>query len=136
MEVELGWRERGIALAALGASVLARSAFAAFRTGGLGPVEMQSLVYLTLATEHDLPSQPGEALGSLSRALACDGEDAAIAVDSLVRQGLVAYDADTEDLGVVVTPEGVSAVEAWLELAASLFERWPPEVPGVDDATG
>jgi hypothetical protein len=135
MVAELGWRGRGIALAALGAAVLDRSAFAPFRTGGLGAIEMQVLVYLALATERDLPSQPGEGLGSLSRALACHGEDAAIAADSLARQGLVAYAEDADDLPVEVTPAGVGAVEEWLELVASLFERWPPDVPGVDDAT-
>ena len=116
--------------------MLARSAFAAFRTGGLGPIEMQVLVYLMLATERDPESEPGEGLGSLSRALACEGEDAAIAVDSLARRGLVAYDENTDDLRVAVTPDGVVAVEEWLSLVASLFERWPPDVPGVDDATG
>jgi DNA-binding MarR family transcriptional regulator len=136
VNAELGWRERGIALAALGASVLARSAFAASRTGGLGPIEMQALVYLTLATEHELPSQPGEGLGSLSSALACQGEDAAIAVDSLARQGLVAYAEDTDDLRVAVTPEGVAKVDEWLTFVDSLFEGWPPDVSGVDDATG
>jgi hypothetical protein len=136
VKAELGWRERGIALAALGASVLARSAFAAPRTGGLGPIEMQALVYLTLVTEHELPSQPGEGPGSLSSALACQGEDAAIAVDALARQGLVAYAEDTDDLRVAVTEYGVVAVENWLGLVESLFERWPPDVPGVDDATG
>lgn len=136
MEVELGWRGRGIALAALGAAVLSRSAFGWTRTGALGPIEMQALVYLTLAAEDNLDAEPGEGLGPLSRALACEGEDAAIAVDSLARQGLVAYADHTDDLRVAVTPEGVAAVEEWLELVTSLFARWPPVVPGVDDATG
>jgi hypothetical protein len=85
MMVEFGWRGRGIALAALGAVVLSRSVFALTRSGGLIPIEMQSLVYLALANEHSLPSAPGVELGSL---------------------------------------------------VVSLFERWPPAVPDVDDATG
>jgi hypothetical protein len=35
-----------------------------------------------------------------------------------------------------VTAAGVAEVEEWLSFAASLFARWPPDVPGVDGATG
>jgi len=33
----------------------------------------------------------------------------------------------------VITPEGIARVEQWLRRTASLFEGWPPTVPGVDD---
>jgi hypothetical protein len=36
----------------------------------------------------------------------------------------------------VVTAAGVAKVDEWLSLVASLFERWPPGVSDVDDATG
>jgi DNA-binding MarR family transcriptional regulator len=136
MMVEFGWRGRGIALAALGAAVLGRSAFALTRSGGLIPIEMQSLVYLALANEHSLPSAPGVELGSLARALVCDPEEVAIAVDSLVRRGLVAYPELAEGERAVVTAAGVAKVDEWLSLVVSLFEGWPPAVPDVDDATG
>src|ERR1700733_6051682 len=136
MKVEFGWRGRGIALAALGGAVLGRSAFGLTRSGGLRPIEMQSLVFLALAHEHSLPSAPGVELGSLGPALAYDPEEVAIAVDSLVRRGLVAYPDYSEDERAGVTAAGGAKVDEWLSLVASLFERWPPGVSDVDDATG
>jgi hypothetical protein len=47
-DLELGWRARPIALAALGASVLARLTFDRSKTGNLEPLEMQVLARLTL----------------------------------------------------------------------------------------
>jgi hypothetical protein len=48
-DLELGWRARPIALAALGASVLARMTFVRSKTGNLEPLEMQVLARLTRA---------------------------------------------------------------------------------------
>ena len=70
IEVDLGWRGRPITLAALGAAVLARSAFHRRRTGGLTPIEMQVLVHLTLAAGPKDEFSAGEEVESLARALA------------------------------------------------------------------
>jgi hypothetical protein len=60
-----------------------------------------------------------------------------MAVRSLVHRGLVAHPEPIDEAErVALTPDGLVAVERWLDLVASLFARWPPDVPGVDDATG
>jgi Clp amino terminal domain, pathogenicity island component len=132
VEIDLGWRGRPIALAALGAVVLARSAFDPRRTGMLVPVEMQVLVHLALAARKDEGSSPGEEMGSLPVALACDQHDVEQAVGSLLGRRLVGPAGIDEDR-VVITPLGAARVEDWLRRTASLFAGWPPTVPGVDD---
>lgn len=137
-ELAVGWRGRGIALAALGAAVLARSAFAARRSGPLEELEMQLLVYLALALGGDPASSvgEGEAVDSLPVALACERTDLSMAIEVLQREQLIVRLDDFDDDRVAITPEGVDRVERWLARAASLFGGWPPDRPSVDDATG
>ena len=132
-EVDFGWRGRSIALAALGAAALARSAFDPRRTGMLAPTEMQLLVYLALAARPDTGGSPGEDIDPLSVALVTDQHDAERAVATLLRHGLVVGLEGVDDDRLAITPAGVARVEQWLGLTASLFGSWPPTVPGVDD---
>jgi hypothetical protein len=37
---------------------------------------------------------------------------------------------------ITITPAGTRRVEDWLRYVTPLFGRWPPDHPGVDDATG
>jgi hypothetical protein len=71
-DVVLGWRRRPIALAALGAAVLARSAFDQSNTGCLRALEMQVLVHLALGPRDATLAVTGELFESLLVALACD----------------------------------------------------------------
>jgi Clp amino terminal domain, pathogenicity island component len=138
-ELEVGWRGRAIALAALGAAVLGRSAFDARRTRPLTELEMQLLVYLALGLEADPAEQAsrGEAVESLPAALACDHQELVVAVDALRREQLVVRpELVDEGERVAITPAGVARVEQWLRRAVPLFGGWPPEHTGVDDATG
>jgi Clp amino terminal domain, pathogenicity island component len=137
-EPELGWRGRGIALAALGAAVLARSAFGARRAAPLLELEMQLLVYLALALDDDPAASagPGEAVDFLPVALACDREDMSTAIEALQREQLVVRPETPDDDRVAITPAGTARVAEWLARTVPLFDGWPPEHPGVDDATG
>jgi len=107
-EIDLGWRGRPIALAALGAALLARSAFDPTRTGMLDPIEMQLLVHLALAARPDAGSSPGEEIDTLSGALACDRDDVRAAVDSLLRQGLVSRPDGPDEDRLAITAAGVA----------------------------
>jgi hypothetical protein len=133
VEVDLGWRGRPIALAALGAAVLARSVFDPSRTGMLAPIEMQLLAHLALGAREIPMAEPGEEIESLAGALACDPGDLAGAVMSLIGQGLLVGPSGAEEDRVVITPAGVTHVDAWLHRTVSLFRGCPPTVPGVDD---
>ena len=136
--MELGWRRRPIALAALGAAALARTAFERSRTGHLEPLEMQVLAYLTLALRHPtVAADAGELIDSLLTALACDGDDLDRAVGALVERRLVRREEDFVDEPLIsITIAGTIAVESWLDQTAPLFGGWPPDQPAADDATG
>lgn len=67
---ELGWRRRGIALAALGGAAMGRAAFAPRYPGAPGPLQMQVLVYLAA---HGV-SDPVPEEGGLAFALRIDQE--------------------------------------------------------------
>jgi len=118
VEIDLGWRGRPIALAALEAVVLARSAFDPRRTGTLAPVEMRVLVHLALTARKDEGSSPGEEIESLPVALACDQDDVEQAVGSLLGRGLVVGPAGIDADRVVITPLGAARVEEWLRRTA------------------
>ncbi len=137
-DVELGWRRRPIALAALGAAALARTAFDRPRTGQLEPLEMQVLAYLALALRHPtVAADAGELFDSLLTALACDRDDLERAVGALVERRLVRREEDFVDEPLIsITIAGTIAVESWLDQTAPLFGGWPPDQPAADDATG
>ncbi|MGH2886022.1 MAG: Clp protease N-terminal domain-containing protein, partial [Solirubrobacteraceae bacterium] len=82
IEVDLGWRGRSIALAAVGAAVLGRSAFGLRRTGGLAPIDMQLLAHLALGERAVATAEPGAEIKSLAGALVCDLDDVRAAVSS------------------------------------------------------
>jgi hypothetical protein len=134
-EVELGWRARSIALAALGAAVLSRSAFDV-RNGARTPLEMQLLVYLALLPGGTVAGDPDADIAFLSGSLACDDDDLDDAARSLVEQGLVAFPLGQEGGRVAITGSGVAEVEAWLPRISSLFTGWPATISSVDDAVG
>jgi Clp amino terminal domain, pathogenicity island component len=133
VEIDLGWRGRPIALAALGAALIARSAFDPIRTGMLDPIEMQLLVHLALAARPGAGGSSGEEIDSLSGALVCDRDDVRAAVGSLLRQGLAVGPAEENEDRLAIAPAGVARVEQWLRRSVVLFGGWPPTVPGVDD---
>jgi Clp amino terminal domain, pathogenicity island component len=133
LDVELGWRGRPIALAALGAAVLARSAFDPRRTGLLGPIEMELLVHLALLARTNSEGPPGDDVDALQLALACDRDDFKLAVQSLLREGLVVDPAGLDEDRLAITAAGAARVEEWLRRTVPLFGGWPPTIAGVDD---
>jgi hypothetical protein len=136
-DMELGWRARPIALAALGAAVLARMAFDRAKTGYLEPLEMQVLAHLLLGPADAAQVQQGEVFESLAVALACDHGDLHDALRILAHRRLVHCEDEQDGEGrVSITTTGVRAVHAWLQQAAPLFGNWPPDHPAADDATG
>jgi len=135
-DAELGWRRRPIALAALGAAVLARRAFDGLKTGHVEPLEMQVLAYLTLGPRDPAPGVPGEMFHSLRSALACDSAELDYAVRALRERRLVSCEELEDDQLVAITIAGRIAVQSWVDQIAPLFGRWPPDHPGADDATG
>jgi hypothetical protein len=136
-DLALGWRRRPIALAALGAAVLARMAFDPSRTGQLGRLEMQVLAHLALGPPDTTLTFPGELLESLATALACDHDDLRHAVLILTQRQLVnCEDEQEDDQRITITTAGLIAVQSWLERTTPLFGRWPPDQPAADDATG
>jgi hypothetical protein len=136
-DVELGWRRRPIALAALGAAALARTAFARSKTGHLEPLEMQVLAYLSLSLRDPTVAEPpGERLNSLLTALACDGDELHHAVRALAERRLVTRDDLGDDELISITIAGSITVQSWLDQIAPLFGGWPPDHPAADDATG
>jgi hypothetical protein len=136
-DLELGWRGRPIALAALGAAVLARRTFDRSKTGQLEPLAMQVLARLTLGPPDAALAEPGELFESLAGALACDDNDLHDALRILTEQRLVNCSEEQDgDQRISITTAGLSAVERWLAQMAPLFGRWPRDELAADDATG
>jgi hypothetical protein len=133
-DADLGWRGRPMALAALGAAVLARTAFDGSKTGMLEPLEMQLLTRLTLGPPDGTLAERGELFDSLTVALACDRDDLRDAVHVLGdRRLIVCTDEQDGDERLSVTAAGVSQVHQWLRQVVPLFGRWPPDHAGADD---
>ena len=136
-DVELGWRSRSIALAALGAAVLARRTFDRSKTGHLQPLEMQVLARLTLGPPDTTLAEPGELFESLVIALTCDRDDLHNVVRTLTQHQLVnCQEEEDSDQRISITNAGFIAVQSWLDQSAPLFGGWPPDHPSADDATG
>jgi hypothetical protein len=136
-EMELGWRRRPVALAALGAAALARSAFDRSKTGYLGALEMQLLAHLALGPRDGTLAAPGELFDSLLVALACDRDALHHAVLTLAERRLVSgQDEQDGEQRISITIAGSIAVESWIDRVAPLFGRWPPDHPSADDAIG
>ena len=135
-ELELGWRSRPVALAALGAAILERRAFDPSRTGGVEPLGMQVLVRLALGPPDGPLDRPGELVGSMEVGLGSDPAALDHALRVLIERGFVnCYDEQDDDQLIRITTAGLSALHAWLERAAALFGAWPPDTPGADDVT-
>ena len=136
-DVELGWRSRPRALAALGAAVLARMAFDRTETGHLTALEMQVLAHLALVPPVATLTGPGELFESLVTALACDRDDLRDAVRTLTAHQLVrCQEEHDDDQRVAITTAGFTAVQRWLAQTAPLFGEWPPDHAAADDAIG
>jgi len=156
---DLGWRDRAIALASLGAAALSRLAFTTADVIGeklLQPLKMQVLV--ALALQDSLAADPPHRTGTdwLSRALRLERWVVEEIVGSLERANLVRRFSDAQDVGEigyefteksdedviagelpVAVPElGLQIVEGWLSRTRLQFGSWPPERPHVDDAVG
>jgi hypothetical protein len=156
---DFGWRDRAIALAALGAAALGRLAFTTADVIGekpLRPLEMQVLV--ALALEDSLAADTPQRTGTdwLSRALRLERWAVEEILDSLERASLVRRSTDAQGVGqiedelsqqsdedviagelpVAVTELGLQIVESWLSRTRRHFGGWPPERPDVDDAVG
>jgi hypothetical protein len=135
-DIDLGWRERPIALAALGAAVLARSAFDSARTGPLRPLEMQLLVQLALGSADWPLAESGQLFQSLTTALACSRDDLRDVIRALEGQELIVVrPAEGDDQQISITATGVAWVHQWLGRCVSLFGQWPPDHPDADDVT-
>jgi Clp amino terminal domain, pathogenicity island component len=135
IDADLGWRGRPMALAALGAAVLARTAFDRSKTGVLEPLEMQLLARLTLGPKDGALAEPGERFESLTVALACDADDLREAIHALEDRRLIVCSAEQDgDERVSITAAGISSVRAWLRHAIPLFGQWPPAHAAADDA--
>ena len=131
--LETGWRSRPIALAALGAGVLARRAF---EGASRSPVEIQTLVYLALLAERDrVDVGRGEEAGALRPALACDQLELERSIRKLLDAGLVVEPAEEDGERLAITDAGIREVQEWLGRIAFLFAGWPPDHPEVDDLT-
>jgi hypothetical protein len=135
--VDLGWRGRPIALAALGAAVLTRRAFHRSQTGSLEPLQIELLLRLALGPPDDPAAEAGELLESVLVALACDRDDFRDAVDVLDAQQLLIYRPEQDDdERIVLTAAGATWVRQWLRGAVTLFGQWPPDNVAADDAIG
>jgi hypothetical protein len=135
-DADLGWRGLPIALAALGAAVLARTAFDRSKTGTLEPLQMQLLARLTLGPPDDPPAEAGELFESLTFALACDRDDLRDVIHVLGERRLIRSSTEQDDdERISITADGVSMVHQWLQHVVPLFGQWPPDNAAVDDAT-
>jgi hypothetical protein len=133
--VDLGWRGRPIALAALGAAALARSAFAPAHTGTLEPLEMQLLAHVAFGPLDGPHALSGELFESLTIALACDRDDLRDAIRTLGDQRLILAAAEQDDdVRISITGAGAARIDDRLRRTVTLFGRWPPDDPAVDDA--
>lgn len=130
--VALGWRSRPLALAALGAVVLARRVLAEDRTGDLSPTALQVLAALAVPDDagplRDLSTARGLAARLALRETTVRG-----VVEDLVERGLAKTAGDPEE-AVELTRDGRAALLAWLERIAPLFGGWAPQREGPDDA--
>jgi hypothetical protein len=98
---------------------------------------MQVLAHLALGARDATLAAPGELFGSLLVALACDRDALHHSVLILIERQLVS--SQEEHAGeprISLTIAGAIAVESWIDQAAPLFGRWPPDHPAADDAIG
>ena len=154
---DLGWRDRAIALASLGAAALSRLAFTTadvIDEKPMKPLEMQVLVALALQDSLAADSPHRTGTDWLSRALRLERRVVEELVGSLEHANLVRRSSDARDVGeleyefaensdedviarelpVAVTEFGLQIVEGWLSRTRRHFGSWPPERPDVDDA--
>lgn len=150
-----GWRDRAIALAALGSAGLSRSVFAHVDEIDLAPVEMQ--VLLALALRESLTADPPSRTGThwLSVALTLERPAIEKTVHRLESVGLVRRSSSTEDAGeiryelggdddeeaviakelpIAVTELGFATVDSWLKRTRPRLAGWPTTRADVDDA--
>lgn len=131
--LELGWRSRPIALAALGAVVLARRVLDPGALGETEPTALQVLAALGVPDEEDAAADRASPRGLAAR-LALSERVVRSVLDELVEGDLARRTDDPEAAGFELTPAGRDAVRAWLERIAPAFAGWPPSGPDVDDA--
>lgn len=131
--VEIGWRARPIALAALGAAVTARRVFARDVLGDLEPIELQLLVALVVPDGDGAPREDSNLRGLAARLVLPEATVRTV-VDRLVDRDLVRRGDAYETPVFVVTVDGRSALLTWLGRVGATFGAWPPSPRDVDDA--
>ncbi|MEV4423085.1 hypothetical protein AB0L40_24370 [Patulibacter sp. NPDC049589] len=131
--LELGWRSRPIALAALGAAVLSRRALGVDALGETDATALQVLVALAVPDDEDAPFERANARG-LALRLALGERVLRAVLDELIAEDHVRRTDDPVDAGFELAPAGRDVVQVWLARIAPLFAGWPAAAPGVDDA--
>ena len=132
--IDLGWRSRPMALAALGAVALTRRVLADEVLDGQDGTAVLVLVALAVP-ENDAATQEQAGPRGLSARLGLGERTVRGALAELSRDGLVEADEHTEPRSHTLTAAGRDVVTAWLRRIAPLFAGWPPTAPDVDDAT-
>jgi hypothetical protein len=126
-----GWRKRPIALAALGAAVLARRMYAREHLGDLEAFDVQLLAAVACASD-GAPAHPSNTRG-LAAQLAAPEDAVAGASSGLVQRALLEPDDDRPGAHRL-TPEGRARLDTWLAAVAPAFGAWPSSPRDVDDA--
>ena len=102
MSEELGWRERAIALAALGGAAMSRSAFVDRIGRAPSPVRMQVLVSIAVY-QYDSSGASSSGESDMAYALRLEEDAFWSVVRDLVSNDLVIYAAAPEDVGSAET---------------------------------
>lgn len=148
---DLGWRDRAIALAAVGAAAVSRSAFAPADVADPSPLQMQVLVSVALQDSYVVDAPHWTGTSWLSSALRTDVEVVENVVRSLLERRLVIYRSDAteeirwelggedddeliaSELPLALTDLGLATVDRWLTRVRLQFQGWPPDRYDVDD---
>lgn len=132
--IDLGWRARPIALAALGAVALARRVLADEALDGRDGTAVLVLAALAVP-EDDAATREQAGPRGLAARLGLGERTVRGALAELSGDGLVEADEHTEPRSYALTAAGRDLVTGWLRRIAPLFAGWPPTAPEVDDAS-
>lgn len=131
--IDLGWRSRPVALAALGAVALTRRLLAEDALDGRDATTV--LVLTTLAVpEDDAATQERAGARGVAARLGLGERTVGGALDALVDEGLVEASDPMDSPAYVLTAAGPATVTGWLSRIAPLFSGWPVSPREVDDA--
>ena len=139
----MGWRGRAVMLALLEALRLSRRGFTTAVAGeGLSERALEALLVLAAVEPPATPVEPAHVASVLDR----EAYEVARALDELreaghatplgervMGSGRIVLGEDVE-WDWVLTAAGRDAALRWIARAVTLFEGWPPDTPGADDA--